>query len=189
MWVSAVSLRVKGIAPGKTCRLSINDEPAVKCLSDSDIKVYPGADSKVLIPVHTIDGYCRGKGLDEPCNTHYECDVGLMCGIEKKCANAAEEGEYCNRENSLCKSYLYCRAERCIKYGSTKNHMNPGTNDPDLCESRYIYRGVCAPAPRLNGKIIVDNVEHICDYDNGSHEFARCGFHKDPKAICSARRG
>ena len=186
MWVSAVSLRVKGIASGKTCQLYPNDHSAVKCLTIGEIKVYPG--SRLKGPNScigkAIDGYCRGKGLDEACTTHYECDVGLMCGADKRCDRASEEGQYCNNEDILCNSYLYCREGRCIRYGSVKNHNNPGVNNPNLCESRYLYRGVCAPAPRLDGKIFVDSVEDICDYDNGHAEPAKCGFHKDAKAIC-----
>jgi len=185
MWASAVNLKVKGIASGKTCHLFPNDNSAVKCGPDIDIKVYPGArlrgpNSCLGKPVGE---YCRGKNIDEPCTFHYECDVGLMCGQEKKCAKASEEGQYCD-EHSVCKSYLYCREDRCIKYGSIKNHVNPGRNNPDLCESRYIYRGVCAPAPKLDGLIFVDHAEDVCDYDNGDAQPAKCGFHKNGKAIC-----
>ena len=186
MWANAVNFKVKGIAPGKTCHLFPTDMSAVKCYGDIDIKVFPGFRLKGPDSCQgkAVGDYCRGKGIDEECTTSYECDVGLMCGLYKKCVEAGEEGQFCNDNDRLCKSYLFCKEGICIRYGSIKNHVNPGNNNPELCESHYIYKGVCAPAPRLDGPIFVEHVEDVCDYDNGHAEYAKCGFHKDGKAIC-----
>jgi hypothetical protein len=191
MWVIAVSLRVNKIASGKTCLLFPNDNSAVKCTDKSDVTVLPGFRIRGSGGCYgkSVDGYCRGKGINEDCNDSFECDVGLMCGMSKKCENAAEEGEYCNNEDRLCKSYLYCQEERCIKYGSVKDHVNPGTNNPDLCESHHIFKGVCSAGPKLDGLIFVEHIEDVCDYDNGEHEPAVCGFHKNGKAICKPGDG
>eukprot|EP00826_Nyctotherus_ovalis_P032655 TRINITY_DN262_c0_g1_i3.p1 TRINITY_DN262_c0_g1~~TRINITY_DN262_c0_g1_i3.p1 ORF type:complete len:208 (+),score=13.78 TRINITY_DN262_c0_g1_i3:877-1500(+) len=104
--------------------------------------------------------------------------------MENKCVPAAKEGEFCDKDHNLCKSYLYCREGACIKYGSLKDGVNPGVNNPDLCQSHYIYKGVCSKAPRLEGPIFVNSTKEVCKYSNGEHRYAECGFHKDGKAIC-----
>lgn len=131
-----------------------------------------------------VDGYCRGKDANEKCTNVYECDVGLTCNLDGVCAPAAEEGQFCDNEHNLCKSYLYCREGICIKYGSIRDHVNPGVSNPDLCQSHYISKGICAPAPRLDGLIFVETTKDVCDYTDKTYWNAQCGFHKDGKAIC-----
>lgn len=120
--------------------------------------------------------------------------MGLTCSVRnssstsKVCKAAAKEGEYCDFE-TLCKSYLHCRKNKCIKYGSVKNNENPGEENPNLCESHYMNRGICAEGPKLDGDIFVDHNEDICDYTNGEKRNAQCGYHKDGKAICRAGEG
>ena len=104
--------------------------------------------------------------------------------MHKTCEGASSEKEFCDNEENLCRSYLYCREDICIKYGSLENHINPGTNNVDLCRSHHMSKGVCAPAPKLEGNIFVDNSDHICHYSNGEFNKAECAFHKDGKAIC-----
>eukprot|EP00826_Nyctotherus_ovalis_P048440 TRINITY_DN570_c0_g2_i1.p1 TRINITY_DN570_c0_g2~~TRINITY_DN570_c0_g2_i1.p1 ORF type:complete len:212 (+),score=47.87 TRINITY_DN570_c0_g2_i1:518-1153(+) len=131
-----------------------------------------------------VDGYCRGIGVNEKCTHGYECDVGLVCSIDNVCVSAAEEGQFCDNEHNLCKSYLYCKEGVCIKYGSIRDHVNPGASNSDLCQSHYIKNGICAPAPRLDGLVFVETTKDVCDYSDKTFFNAQCGFHKDGKAIC-----
>eukprot|EP00826_Nyctotherus_ovalis_P032648 TRINITY_DN262_c0_g1_i13.p1 TRINITY_DN262_c0_g1~~TRINITY_DN262_c0_g1_i13.p1 ORF type:complete len:324 (+),score=85.19 TRINITY_DN262_c0_g1_i13:47-1018(+) len=176
---------------GKSCHLFPHDDSAVRCREKAAVPYFPG--QKIKGPGKctgkVIDGYCRGKGVDEACTYGYECDVGLTCNMENKCVPAAKEGEFCDKDHNLCKSYLYCREGICIKYGSLRDHVNPGVNDPDLCQSHHIFKGICAPAPRLDGPIFVETTKDVCDYSNKEFHNAECGFHKDGKAICKPGDG
>lgn len=168
-----------------------SDTSSTKCTDTTSIPLAPGDKITSTGKCHGTarGGYCRGKNIGEACEYQFDCDVGLTCGIQKTCVKAAEAGQYCNDEDMMCKSYLYCRENICIKYGSVKDNFNPGKNDPDLCESHHLHRGVCAVAPKLDGKIFVEHTEDICDYTNGDHEPAQCGFHKNGKAICKPGDG
>lgn len=152
-----------------------------------DLFSYPGSKATNASLCHgTIrDGYCRGKGLKEKCDTHMDCDVGLRCGMYKECEEASKEGEWCDEKENLCKTYLTCKEGHCVRYGTVSNNESPGIKqDPDLCKSHHIFKGVCAEAPKLDGKIFVDKIEDICDYTNGEKSPAQCGYHRDAKAIC-----
>jgi hypothetical protein len=132
-----------------------------------------------------VGGFCRGKTLGEPCDNHFDCDVGLRCGLDRLCDPASEEGQRCDSEYLLCQSYLTCREGECIHYGSLADGTPLGRGTVDLCKSRYANaHDVCEAGPTLRGPIFVDNTDALCVYSNGDEPRAVCGFHKDGKAIC-----
>lgn len=132
-----------------------------------------------------VDGYCRGKNQGESCENHWECDVGLMCGLDWKCQPAGEEGDRCGGDHLLCQSYLYCKEGTCVKYGCVSNDDPAGKAGPDICASHYTdTHGVCREGPTLNGNIFVESTDNLCVYSNQEEIHAVCGYHEDGLAIC-----
>ncbi len=63
------------------------------------------------------NGVCKGAELDESCTDNQDCDVGLACQKDMRCALVQNEGQLCN-EDLACASYLHCVNQTCIRYGS-----------------------------------------------------------------------
>ena len=170
----------------ETCILTRLGTSPIKC-TEKDIFKHVGqrCGSKDICDGKVVDGYCRGKEIGEKCLGHSDCDLDLICKPgEEKCSPAADLGQDCSSDYP-CKSYLYCRDSTCIEYGSIKNGVNPGPDNPDLCESHYINnQRLCAEGPKLKGDIIVSSPSVRCYYSNGDETAAECGYHKDGKAIC-----
>ena len=168
--------------------MSETDDRTLKCIDDIEFFKLPGFRSKNADLCHNKileNGFCRGKKAGEVCDHHLDCDIGLRCGLSMKCEEAALEGEHCDDEYLLCQSYLYCKENQCIKFGSITNGHPPGKFDSDLCESHYLNsHGVCEEGPTLIGDIFVDSREHKCVYSNEVENYAVCGYHADGKAIC-----
>lgn len=150
--------------------------------------VWPGQkanSSELCMTGKIVDGFCRGKTLNEACAHHMDCDVGLRCSASLICEPAAEYLGNCNEEYEPCQSYLYCREGYCMKWGSIENGDSIGRGSNDLCKSRYAdTHGICQPPPYLRGPVLRENENETCSYDNGVDEKAKCGFEATGKAIC-----
>jgi hypothetical protein len=172
----------------KYCRVGEYDEDTKRCIDNPDFFKWPGMKAKtaeLCISNKLVDGFCRGKYKGEACDTHFDCDVGLRCGLDRMCDPAAEEGEACDPEYQLCQSYLSCREKQCIAYGSLEDGTPLGRGSVDLCKTRYANNhDVCDEAPTLKGDIFVENTDVLCVYTNGEDRRAVCGYHQDGKAIC-----
>ncbi len=163
------------------------DERTLKCVDNPEFYKFPGqrCSRAELCQGKLVDGYCRGKDAGEDCASHLECDVGLRCGLNSKCEEAALEGEYCDDGHLLCQSYLYCQEGTCKRYGSIPNGHPAGRGGVDLCESHYLNsHKVCDEGPTLKGEVFVESTDVTCVYSNGEENKAVCGFHEDGKAIC-----
>jgi hypothetical protein len=164
------------------------DDLTLRCISNPDFAKLPGQKCETAEQCFTkrvVDGYCRGKPSGEKCDSHYECDVGLMCGLDLMCVPAITEGEYCDEGHLQCDSYLNCMERSCRKYGSIENGHSPGRQGLDMCQSHFVNNhGVCDEAPTLRGEIFVESNEVKCVYSNAEESRAVCGYHKDGKAIC-----
>lgn len=181
------------IGEKETCHINSIHEDPERCRENPEFYKHPGQrvkDPKLCLGKDVVDGFCRGKRKDDPCETHFECDVGLYCGNEMKCTEGIEETGHCDVDYHLCQSYLYCLEGTCVRYGSVLNGHNPGRGGEDLCETRYVNsRGQCDYGPKLKGQIFVDHRDSICAYTNDEEHPAVCGYHKDGKAICRPGAG
>lgn len=173
---------------GKTCRMNEVEESTMRCLDSPDFFKWPGmkcAREDMCYGKKIINGFCRGKSIGDDCDSHFDCDVGLRCGLDKKCDPAAEENERCDGDFLLCQSYLSCRENTCVPFGSLPNGHPLGRSSVDLCQSRYKNsHDVCEEGPTLRGEVFVDNTDVLCVYTNQEENRAVCGFHEDGKAIC-----
>jgi len=166
------------------CRLKDTDYVDYSCINDPDFLCIPGQKCARagLCFGKIINGICRGKAYNEICDNHIDCDVGLYCGLERKCVKALNEGEKCS-ENELCQSYLTCHEGKCVVFGYIENGYQ--IDNPDLCRSHYINKnGVCDEGPELKGEIFRDNTDEICLYSDGTETKPVCGYHSGGKAIC-----
>ena len=132
---------------------------------------------------YPMSGFCRGKYLGEECNSTIECDVDLRCGIKGICEWAGDEGNYCDKI-FLCKSYLTCEDNGCVKYGSIPNTYKPSKLDYNKCEHHFIEKGKCDYSITYTGTDIYVDKNTKCTYNNTVQTNSQCSFHKDGKAIC-----
>lgn len=181
-------LMIISIEESKTCRMNEVDETTIRCVDNPEFFKWPGMrcnKEELCYGRRIVNGYCRGKALGESCESHFDCDVGLRCGLDRMCDPAAEVYERCDGEYLLCQSYLYCKENTCVPYGSLPNDTPLGRGTVDLCESRYKdNHDVCREGPTLRGDVYVENTDVLCVYSNGDEPRAVCGFHVDGKAIC-----
>lgn len=176
------------IEPTKTCPIHDNDVESKRCIDNPEMITWPGQKANSTEKCMTgkvVDGFCRGKALNEACAHHMECDVGLRCGLNLVCEPGSEYLGDCNDEFNPCQSYLYCREGYCMKYGSLEIGDSIGRGSADLCKTRYAdNHGVCQQATYLRGPVLRENENETCSYENGVTEKAKCGFNSEGKAIC-----
>lgn len=154
------------------CKLkSVNLLPGEYCDNDSQ-----------CLSKKCTDLVCKGKEAEAACSTDADCDVELYCGSNKKCARPSER---CS-PTMKCLSSQFCFEGACRNYGTVKVGERAG--DRRMCESYYMFNGVCDQRPKLDNKGKREcPASGTCWYKSGNRNVEGecvCGKSHDSKHFC-----
>ena len=82
---------------------------------------------------------CKGKELNEECNSTIECSATLYCNASNKCAPQLGRGSDCTNSTE-CKNKYLCNNKKCIEYFSLNDGEKIINNDTDEIPLEYFCK-------------------------------------------------
>jgi len=195
-------------APGEPCASDRDCTFDAFCTASGDAscgmcRLYPGAGEPCVFredagrPVCRFGAICTIEGCvdhlpkaGEACGTEGECEVGLDCNDDGKCALLHAVGSACSGERASCGVWGTCSGGKCIDLprpiAAANLPCSSGEDGEDSCKYGVCSEGKCREYPGL-GEPCWEGYDCLAPYaciDDVCADVAACGS-GGPGAICS----
>lgn len=162
------------------------------CVQRSELigKKFPGEPCSLpteCLSSKCASGVCQGLPQRSPCTDFANCAPGLVCW-SGFCAPQVPLGGAC-AESWQCVNNGLCAQGHCVRYFSQALSL-PIMDTPQVCESGYEEKGVCASPPsNENAPDELCSRSSDCPLSNGKDGYCWCGFNTDGMAFCMSQPG